>query len=63
MRMEFNTFRIMRVYADHFDLCRNCELFGQCPLIRTLSDDLAVLRYENVRIDRCKFYKKRKMRA
>ena len=60
MRMEFNRYRIMRVRADHCDLCRNCELFGKCPLIRTLSDDLAVLRYENIRIDKCKLYRKRK---
>lgn len=60
MRMEFNNYRIMRIYTDNGDLCKDCGLFGQCPLIRTLCEDLAVLRYENVRIDRCKFYEKRK---
>jgi hypothetical protein len=59
MRMEFNVYRIMRVYSDERDLCRDCENFGKCPLIRALKDDLAVIRHESVSIEKCKFYQKR----
>jgi hypothetical protein len=60
MRMEFNRYRVMRVLADDCDLCRTCENFGKCPLVRTLSEDLAVLRFETIRIDKCNFHTKRK---
>lgn len=60
MRMKFNNFKFMEVYTDELDLCSRCGNKYRCPLIATLRNDLAVLRHENVRIDRCKFYTKRK---
>nr|BDD44398.1 hypothetical protein 1 [bacterium] len=60
MRMHFNNFKFMEVLTDELDLCSGCANKYRCPLISTLRNDLAVLRYENVRIDKCKLYTKKK---
>ena len=59
MRMEFNEYRVMRVHVNELDLCIDCKNIGQCPLIRALKDDIAVIRHEVVKIEKCRLYKKR----
>lgn len=63
MKVDINRFKIKQVYIDNIDLCSSCEYIGQCPLIRNLYNELVVLRYKFLRIDRCQMYTKKKKRA
>ena len=53
MRVEVSKFGGIDVFADANDVCFACKNVTDCPLIEALQNEVTVLHYENVEVQRC----------
>ena len=59
MRAAVNKAGKIDIFADKQDICFDCEIKSDCPLIEALRAEIVILRYEDVDISRCGLFRKR----
>ncbi len=59
MKMLLNRWRLMEVIIDDRDQCSNCQNKKLCPLIRTLKDDVVILRFGRIDVKWCGLFKQK----
>lgn len=60
MRAEINKKGKLEIFCDLFDLCETCQNIKKCPLIQAISQEIVILHYSDIVINKCGLYQKRK---